>query len=404
VRLEGLSGGAVKIIDRYILRLTMGPLTGTLGVTLVALLLERVLRLLQLLSNSSNRFGFVSELAFNLVPHYLGLTLPVAFFVALFVVVTRLNENSEIDALLASGVSLTRIVAPYVCLGAALMVVSLALFGFAQPYSRYGYRAVLNAAQSGGWNGVIQPQAFFNPDDSLTMTADAADASGESLRGVFIRKRFEDGREEITTAGTATLRRNLGGRSVTLSLQNGQQLSAAPGGGPRLLAFESFSMQLPINGFAKLLRPRGGDERELTLLELAQEAANPNAAVPRQTLLGELYARLARSFSLPLLPLLALPLGLAAKRGGRAPGIILAGLLLLAFQHLLQLGQGLASGGRALAFVSVGGPFFIFAALCIGVFVSSRKRPGQNPISHAVEATAHFFKRFKLRRRKAAAA
>jgi len=106
----------VKLIDRYILRLTLWPLAGALGMTLAALLLERILKLLQVLSESSNRFGFVAQLAANLVPHYLGLTLPAAFFIALFVVIARLNEGSEIDALLASGVSLTRVAAPYLAL------------------------------------------------------------------------------------------------------------------------------------------------------------------------------------------------------------------------------------------------------------------------------------------------
>ena len=66
----------MTLLDRYILRLTLAPLGGALGVTLVALLLERVLRLLDLLSESSGRLGFVVQLAVNLVPHYLGLTLP----------------------------------------------------------------------------------------------------------------------------------------------------------------------------------------------------------------------------------------------------------------------------------------------------------------------------------------
>ncbi|HVK41895.1 MAG TPA: LptF/LptG family permease, partial [Phenylobacterium sp.] len=69
---------------------------GCLAVTLVALLLERALRLLDLLSQSSDRFGFVVQLTGQLVPHYFGLALPVAFFVALFIVITRLSDGSEV--------------------------------------------------------------------------------------------------------------------------------------------------------------------------------------------------------------------------------------------------------------------------------------------------------------------
>jgi lipopolysaccharide export system permease protein len=380
------------------LRLTLWPLAGALGVTLVALLLERVLRLLQLLSDSADRFGYVAELAANLLPHYLGLTLPAAFFIALFIVVTRLNEGSEIDALLASGVSLTRVVVPYVALGVTLMIISLVLFGFLQPYSRYGYRAVLHAAQNAGWNGLVQPQTFLSPGQSLTMTADQADASGEKLQHVFVRKLLPDGREEVTTAQSGKIIRAADRRSVILQMRNGQQLRTSRAGSPQVLSFDSFSLQLPLSAASRLLRARGADERELTLFELISKAEQPNPVIGRQTLLAELYGRLARSLSLPLLPLLALPLGLAAKRGGRAPGIIIAGLLLLAFQHLLQLGESLAVSGRAAAAPAVGAPFLAFLVLCVAVFTSSCKRPGETPIALASERLGRLLRRFTPKR------
>jgi lipopolysaccharide export system permease protein len=298
------------------------------------------------------------------------------------VVVARLNEGSEVDALLASGVSLSRIVAPYLALAAVLMAVSLVLFGFLQPYSRYAYRAVMQAATTAGWSGLAEPQTFFAPDEHLTMTADMVDATGEVLGRVFIRKVRQDGREEVTTAESGRLVRNPNGTEVTLELQNGQQFGSSPKGSPRVLQFDSSSVSLPLSSAEKLLRGRGEDARELTFGELLRQAkSKAPTAIPRQALLAELYARLARSFSLPLLPLLALPLGLAAKRGGRAPGIIIAGLILVGFQHLLQLGQGLAASGRAQALPAVGAPFLIFTAICVATFVSSRKRPGETPVS-----------------------
>ena len=85
----------LRLIDRYMLKLVAWPMVGCLGVTVVALLLERVLRLLDALSQSSARFGYVTELAANLVPHYLGLALPVAFFVALFIVISRFSSSMK---------------------------------------------------------------------------------------------------------------------------------------------------------------------------------------------------------------------------------------------------------------------------------------------------------------------
>lgn len=394
----------MSLIDRYLLRTAFWPMVGAMGVTLIALLLERILRLLDLLSGSNDRFGFVAQLAVNLVPHYLGLTLPAAFFLALVVVVNRMNQASEVDALLASGVSLTRLAAPYLCLAAALSAVSLLVFGFLQPYSRYAYRAVLHSAQNAGWNGLVPAETILVPSKDLTMTTDEADMAGQRLSRVFIRRITAKGREEITTAGMAELRRTADGKNVQLMLQNGQQLRFNDQGRPEVLAFKEFTMELPVTGPAKLLRARGGDERELTLFELARQAESGHSTIPRETLKGELYGRLARSLSLPLLPLLGVPLGMAAKRSGRAPGAIVGGLLLLTFHHLVQLGQGLASTGRAPAELAVGGPFLIFAAIAFTVFFTSRKRPGETPIGRLTESIGNLLARLRRRRAEGAPA
>ena len=97
--------------------------------------------------------------------------------------------------------------------------------------------------------------------------------------------------------------------------------------------------------------------------------------------MAELYARLARAIFLPFLPLIAFPLGLAAKRGRRAPGLIFAGLLLLAFQHSLQLGQSLAQAGLVPAFAAIGTPLLLFTGFGVWMFAGSRNRPGETPIS-----------------------
>ena len=385
----------MSLVDRYLLRLAFWPMLGAMGVTLVALLLERILRLLDMLAASNDRFGFVAQLAVNLVPHYVGLTLPAAFFLALMVVVNRMNQASEVDALLAAGVSLTRVAAPYLCLAAALTTVSLLVFGFLQPYSRYAYRAVLHSAQNAGWNGLVPAETILIPSRDLTMTTDAADAAGQRLSHVFIRRITEKGREEITTAGMAEIRRTPDGKSVKLLLKDGQQLRFNEQGQPEVLSFENFTMQLPVTGPARLLRSRGGDERELTLYELATQSATGNSMITQAELRAELYARLAKAFVLPLLALLGVPLGLSAKRSGRAPGMIVGGLLLLIFFHAIQLGQGLAATGRAKPEVAVGGPFLVMALIAFMVFLTSRKQPGETPVGRVMENLSTVIRRFK---------
>ncbi len=378
-----LTIGPVRLLDRYLLRLLFWPLMACLGVTVIALLLERVLRLLDSLSQSSARFGYVSQLAFNLVPHYLGLALPMAFFVALFIVITRLSDGSEIDALLASGQSLERIAAPFLAVGLFLSVFSLGVFGYMQPYSRYAYRAVMHAAINAGWNGRLAGGAFIDDSGSL-LTADSADIAGQRLTRVFIRRKDARGQEEIITAASADLKIDEGGKTITMDLRDGRRIAQDGAGAYRNLAFDSLTTQTPLAAAAVLLRARGGDERELTMGELLTQAKSPHPVVSKGTLMGEFYGRWARAAFLPFLPLLAFPLGLASKRGNRAPGLIMAGLLLIAFQHALQLGQSLAKAGKLPPLPAIWVPFLIFTSLAVWLFLGSRTRPGDTPVSRLV--------------------
>jgi lipopolysaccharide export system permease protein len=383
-----------RLIDAYLLRMLVWPIIGCLGVTVIALLLERVLRLLDVLSQSSARFGYVASLAADLVPHYLGLALPVAFFVALFIVITKLSDGSEIDALLASGQSLTRIAAPFIYVGLFLAVFSLFVFGYMQPYSRYAYRAVMNEAINAGWNGKLNGGSFID-EPKLLMTADGANAAGQQLTRVFIRRLDANGNEEVITAATADLRADSGAKNVTMLLRRGQRIGVDARGQYRILIFDQLTTNIPLAGAAALLHDRGNDERELTLLELAHQAQLPNPVVPRPTLLAELYGRLARAAFLPFLPLLAFPLGLAAKRGNRTPGLIIAGVLLLAFQHSLQLGQSLAEAGKAMPLAAIGIPFLLFTSFSVWMFVGSRKRPGQTPVTELIRRMGVGIRRFR---------
>jgi lipopolysaccharide export system permease protein len=121
--------------------------------------------------------------------------------------------------------------------------------------------------------------------------------------------------------------------------------------------------------------------------------------ISRDTLMAEFYARLARSMVLPFLPLIALPLGLAAKRKRRTAGLLFAGALLLAFQHGLQFGQGLAAAGKVSAEVGVGVPFFLFTGFAVWMFAGSRKRPGETPIGRFVGHVAYVIDRIRKRLR-----
>jgi lipopolysaccharide export system permease protein len=147
------------------------------------------------------------------------------------------------------------------------------------------------------------------------------------------------------------------------------------------------------------LADRGGSVRERTLHELWRDMQPDKEAVGRAKAAAEFHGRLARAMTFPLLPLLALPLGMASKRGRRTPGVIFAVLALLAIHHALQLGESLAESGRLPAAAAVWTPFAVFAALSLWIFRSSLAWPGDNPVLRAVVAIEAWFDRARTRTR-----
>ncbi|MDE2356999.1 MAG: LptF/LptG family permease, partial [Alphaproteobacteria bacterium] len=372
-----------SILDGYILRMLALPALAVLGVTLVAFLLEQTLRLIDQLAANGAHMGYLVGLVGNMIPYQLGLALPAAFFVAMFMVIGRLGEESQIDAFLAGGVSFDRLLAPLVFAGLLLGVLNLLLMGYLQPYSRFGYRAVLNAATEAGWTARLDPQVFINAGPQFTISADEADPTGRELTGVFISRK-SDGGEQVVTATRGVLGLARDQKTTELRLEGGLILSQA-GETPRLLRFGRLTDRELIKGGAAL-RPRGGNEQELTFPELVSEAQRPDALIPRRVLEAELLARLARSLAIPLLPFIALPLAMASKRGSRTAGMIVGAVILVAYHHSVTLAKSFSDEGVISPFLSIGAVFLAITVFSLWLFFSSRTRPGDTPLSSLLRA------------------
>ncbi|RMH59769.1 MAG: YjgP/YjgQ family permease, partial [Zetaproteobacteria bacterium] len=96
-------------LDRYILRLWLGPFLGGMAIVLGTLLLGRALRLIAEFGDVHQAWSLVGELLTTALPYLFILTIPMAFFLSMQNTITTLQQNSEMDALRASGLSYFRI-------------------------------------------------------------------------------------------------------------------------------------------------------------------------------------------------------------------------------------------------------------------------------------------------------
>lgn len=362
------------------------PLALTLGTVLVVLLLARLLRLFDLVAASGAALAPVLLMLANLVPHYLGLALPAAFFASLFMVAARLGDSNELDALLGAGRSIAEVAAPFLWVSLLMAGFCLYLFGFLQPYTRYQYNLVRDDALHAGWDARLQQNMFADAGGGLVLTADEVDPSGRILKEVFLLRRGPDGREQVTTARGGELRPTADGERLLLDLSDGHTVAELPQDRLDVIRFQSGTADESLRPDTPPFRPRGDSERELTLPELWRYQHDPSPPVKPSKLAGEFQARLARVAAVPLLPLLAFPLGMAAKRGRRVPGIVVGALLMLMLHHGLQMGESLAEGGKLDAGLAVWLPYALFASASLWLFRQTLSNPGENPVVRGVAA------------------
>lgn len=393
-------------LDWYTLRSLFGPLVLCLCVLLIALQLARLLSLFQFAARFGASTLLVMKMAGSLVPYYLGMAMPAAFFAAIFMAVARSGDDNELDAMLATGRSITRMAAPYFLVAVALCGFNFYLFGYLQPLTRYGKELYEHQARQAAWNGRLEENRFISVKQGFTLYADVVGADGQ-LTKVFVERR-DAGGEEIITAERGRLVPTADGTRLLLELANGRNVRDYANGTVRTVEFREFHGNQDFTAVPPPFRERGDAVREsdaireLTLPELRAPAAAQRESVSAAGAGGEFHGRLAWMLLPLLLPLLALPLGMAAKRGRRAPGTVFATLALLALWQGMQFGASMAKTGRAPVWLAVWLPVVAFTAFGLWLFRSSLQWPGDNPVMRAVSAIEGAFE--GMRRKKKAVA
>ncbi len=383
-------------LDRYALRLIAGPLALSLVALLLAQLLERLLRLFDLAASAGAPPSSVLVMAATLVPHYLGLALPMAFTAAIFMAAARMCDDNELDVMLVTGRSIARVTAPYFVLAVLLSMFSLYLYGQLQPLARYGYNVVVNRVLQTGWDSRVEENRFVDIGHGVTFTADVIESDGRGLRGVFMERRSARG-EDILTAARGRLVPTPDGLRMRFEDGLVLRVSEAAAASATTMSLSRFVHGATDRDFSPKAEPmaeRGGSIRELTLPELWRDM-HQNGYQTKPA--AEFHSRLARALIFPFLPLLALPLGMASKRGRRTPGVVFATVALLGLDHALQLGASLGQTGRLPAAAAVWTPFILFGVLSLWIFRSSLAWPGDNPVLRAVMAIEGLIDRTRTR-------
>ena len=382
-------------IDRYILGQVLRPMLAAILITLLALLAERALRVIDLVLGWRGSLTIVFEMMSYLIPHYMVFALPAALFLGIMLGVARMSKEGELDAMRAAGIGLWRMARPLLLLSLLVLVLHLILVSHLQPFSRYAYRAAAFAVTNASFQTLLRPGQFITIGKN-TYRVEGLSPDGEHFEGIFLYSEAEESGAVTVTAASGQIENQGAMVPLLLHLENGLQQfvphppDALTGEGattpPLTLRFGSFTSDLSGTE-PKPFRPRGEHERELTIPELFGYLRWPEGTVPgginSWEIEAELAARLVRNASIAFLPFLALPLALSPRRAKRSYGFLVGVVLVIGYNQVVSTGESLADDGRVSSLVGVWVPFLLFALLSSAFFVRTARRvpdPGKSSL------------------------
>src|SRR3982751_4483846 len=135
--------------DRYLARLIFVPLVSTLILAAMLLLLDKMLKLFDIVISTGGPVGIVWRMLANLLPEYLALGIPIGLLLGTLLAFRKLALSSELDALRGMGVGYNRLLRIPFVYAVPLALMNLFIVGYLQPYSEYGYQSLRFSLHSG---------------------------------------------------------------------------------------------------------------------------------------------------------------------------------------------------------------------------------------------------------------
>lgn len=364
-------------IQRYIFSECTRVFGGLLLLVVSILLLERLLRIAELVSRSPGNFGEAVYMLANLVPHYAGIGIPAAFFLAVLITVSRISRSGELVAVWGIGKSLFMISKPFMLMAALLASALLITSGILQPLSRYEYRSLVNSIAETSIETIFIEGKFVEAENWTVWTENVDLSTGE-LSSSFILERLPEGGQRIISAASGALVRDAGTISeIQLESGMGADLRADQSLSSRL-DFEALNWRPPAA--LTQFRARGKDVRELMLWELWTPTAL-NDKIDRLEAEVSIHDQLARFVLILILPLIAVPFGLSYGRNPPSNAILIGLVTLIIIQQLLELAKSMALDGAVPAWAGSWGVIVLVGGLATALYLRSATTMAQPPLS-----------------------
>ncbi|MBY0421668.1 MAG: LptF/LptG family permease [Parvularculaceae bacterium] len=368
----------MRLIDRYILRAVLTPLGVCLLIAGMLLLLEQMLRLFDFVLAEKGPVDVVWRMLANLVPHYMGLALPLGVLLGIMLAFRNLSLSSELDAMNSGGLSATRLLQPVYGLVFLVMALDFLLVSYLEPIATFRYEKIRFDVTSGALGIKIPQGEFVSIGKSTTIRLGKANKATRDAEDIYIERRNQ------ATGQTTTITARYGGISANsnltrlmLKLKDGRQITFNPKtGAGAALRFDRFDLELELPAIA-VFRNRGGIEEESTINELFHKlnTTTPASDPKWHEYRAGFHWRLIHPLTFLVIPILAVALGVTSRRRTSNIKPVLGVAILIIYHEILEeWGVEVARQGLMSPYISMWGVFAVFLVFSVMLYRGSIDR------------------------------
>jgi LPS export ABC transporter permease LptG len=261
------------------------------------------------------------------------------------------------------------LVRPVLVFAALTWLAALLNANYWQPHASQRLRAMRNEVGLKSISSAVRTGVFEEDFSDLVLYIRDASPDKSIWRGVFVADISKKDQPKITLARTGTLLNDFRQRKLQLHLSNGatHSVSNRTQGVYDLATFVETDIPVAsLNGPVEDTQVR--KLPEMDSIELYRRWKSNAAALPleqkeRREIIVEVSKRIAVPSGIFVFAILAIPLGVISKRGGKSYGFVVSLAIFLIYFLLLSFGEGFAKSGRLPAALGPWIPDLVFFAL-----------------------------------------
>jgi LPS export ABC transporter permease LptG/LPS export ABC transporter permease LptF len=351
----------VRILTRYITgEILSHAVIGGVIFTFI-LFMKELPHILEMVVHNSSTFTSVVEVVLYMLPNFFMITIPMAVLVGVLLGLSRLAADSEIIAMRASGLGIGYFVR--VASIVAILGTLLGLFNSLYLAPRAN-QAILEMDKALAMQASyeIEPRVFDEDFHNFVLyVQDVRSGTGAAnWRQVFMADTTDPTTPLITTAASATVA-NDAGQELLMRLRDGSRHETVAGQ-PQQYNISTFDVSdMPLAASQQSEGHLGRMDTAIYALRMNELRARTRGPDGKRFQI-EMQKRFAYPAACLVLMLVAVPLGVTSRRGGKSSAWVATLALVVVYYSLSLIGIALGKQNWISAFLAVWMANLIFAA------------------------------------------